>query len=1187
MRRHIRELSILHQTALAGAEAESVDDLVARVTDILAKDLYPEAVGFLFVDFEQQCLQLHPSYHGIETDDHDLTIPLGEGMGGTVAQTGEPLLIPDMTESSHWIAHSCKVQSGLYVPVRTGGQVIGVIGAASEQRGAFSKDDLHLLSAVAGQVGSALERLQLFQEARRRTSELEALREVSLEITAQLELPSLLEGIVRRAAELLDANGGGLYLYHPEEEELELVVSYSLETDYTGARLEVGQGLSGRVVASGQPIIVDDYHSWEGRAPVYEETPFTAVVGVPLRWQDRIVGVINVTNLRERRPFGEQDLYLLEAFAQQAAIAIQNARLFEEARQHAEELQLLFDLTRDASASLDLDEVLERVAAHLCRAAKATSGHILILDESGERATVRAQYWSREASPRERTPDIGTVYDLTRHPVILQALQQNRPLITHVDDPDLEPETREMMTDFDGRSALRIPMFVTGVPRAYALIWETRRHREWTEKEVDLCQILTHQAAVAIENARLFEMAERRAAELETLRRVSLSLTASLKLETVLDAILRGTFELLTGVQNAHIFLYQAEDDRLIFGSARWSNGHTGQPFSEPRPDGLTYTVAREGEPVAVSDMRSHPLFADAPPDWKGAIIGLPLKIGQSVVGVMNVAYSKPHAFSEAELRILRLLSDQAALAVENAQLHRGMRSRVEEANALLEIAQAVTSTMDLTQLLRQIALRTAQICRANRCSILLIDPSGERLEPIMSQFADGHTKPELWHLFRTTGPDWVDDVPLFRQVVRQRRPAVIEDVARKDDVLPRKWTEPFGIQTLMAVPLISRDRAIGVMVLDHEAPAKRFSQGQVDLAEMIASHVAVSIENARLFEAEQMARRRAETLQKAATVLNSTLELEELLDVVLEELEKVVPYDSASVQLLRDEELEIIAGRGFRDPEKVMGLTFSAADEPDCLVIAEKRPLLIPNVRAAYDDFAEEPHTRIRSWLGAPLLSKGEVVGMITLDRTEVNAFSEEEADIALAFANHVAIALENARLYEATRQQAITDGLTGLYNVRRFYQVLEKELKRSQRYGHPCSLLMLDLDDFKGYNDRYGHLAGDDLLRELADLMRSEIRQADTAARYGGEEFVIILPETGSTEAEMLADRLRKTVKEHEFSVRKSRQVGRVTISVGVAVYPEDAQDVEGLVDRADMALLCAKEAKDQVCLAAEVAV
>lgn len=827
MQQRTRELTVLHQTALAGSEAKDADELLRRVTDVLTADLYPENIGFLFVDETGSFLQPHSSYHGISTDLYDMQVPIDESVTGRVAQTGRPQLIHDIADCQFYFEGMTGVSAELCAPVRAGGDIVGVINVESAEPAAFSKKDLHLVSAVANHVGTVLEKLQSIEEARRRTTELEALRMTTLDLMAQLDLSGLLRGIVRRATELLEADGGLLHLYDEEHARLEVAVSHNLARDYSGTSMHAGEGLSGRVVMTGQPLVVDKYQTWEGRSEHYPDQEFGGMIGVPMYWHERMLGVINLIHFEEDRTFSDNDITLLEAFAQQASVAIENARLYEAVQVHAREL--------------------------------------------------------------------------------------------------------------------------------------------------------------------------------ETLHRTSLTLTQSLELEDVLDAILAGAFALLTHADDAHIFLYRA--GRLEFAAARFSDGRQETPWSEPRQDGLTYTVARQGETIVVPDMQQHPIFEKAPSNWTGAIIGVPLKIGERVVGVMNVAFLQPQNFSEEELHLLELLGDRAAIAIENA----------------------------------------------------------------------------------------------------------------------------------------------------------------------------------RLFEAEHASRRRAETLQQVAAVLGSTLEVEELMNRVLKELQKVVPYESASVQLLRGDYVEVIAGRGFDDVDKHIGRCFPIdGDTPDKEIIRTKEPLLVADTHREYPKFTKSPYKYIRSWLGAPLLHKGEVIGLITLDRQDVDAFKEEEIRIAMTFANHVAIALENARLYERAQHRATTDGLTDLYNSRYFYEHLEEELERSRRYDHPCSVIILDLDNFKRYNDRYGHLTGDDLLRDLAGILNNGVRETDVVARYGGEEFTIILPETDAEQAYRLAERLRTTIRAHEFVVRDAQQVGRITISAGVATYPQHADEPEALVQKADIALLRAKETKDRVCVA-----
>ncbi|MFQ5343176.1 MAG: GAF domain-containing protein, partial [Anaerolineae bacterium] len=391
------------------------------------------------------------------------------------------------------------------------------------------------------------------------------------------------------------------------------------------------------------------------------------------------------------------------------------------------------------------------------------------------------------------------------------------------------------------RSWLGVPL-VVGDRVIGMLAVDSTEPSHFTEADARLATAFADQVAIALENARLFEAEHRHSRDLEALRQASLHLTSSLELQPVLEAILRHTVRLVEAT-DVHIFLYNGE--RVTFGAALWANGRHETPYTEVRSDGLTYIVARSGERVIVPDVNTHPLFQDW--SWGGAIAGLPLRIGDRVVGVMNVAFDHPRSFDEDELRVLELFADQAAIALANARLFQAEQHRREVGAALLEITQVAGSSLELKQILKRIARLTAEACQTDRCSVFLLDDAGEYLQPVMSQYADGHVEPEMWQLFKSTGADRVDAVPLFRDAIRERRPALLDDPARTD-LLPRKWTEPFGIQKLLVVPLISHERVIGLMALDYTAADREFTPEQIELAQTIGGQVAVSIENAQLY---------------------------------------------------------------------------------------------------------------------------------------------------------------------------------------------------------------------------------------------------------------------------------------------------------------------------------------------------
>jgi diguanylate cyclase (GGDEF)-like protein len=224
------------------------------------------------------------------------------------------------------------------------------------------------------------------------------------------------------------------------------------------------------------------------------------------------------------------------------------------------------------------------------------------------------------------------------------------------------------------------------------------------------------------------------------------------------------------------------------------------------------------------------------------------------------------------------------------------------------------------------------------------------------------------------------------------------------------------------------------------------------------------------------------------------------------------------------------------------------------------------------------ETSRHIRSWAGAPIVARGRVLGFLSLDKTEPGFYTAELAERLAAFAAQAGLALENARLYAEQQRLAVTDGLTGIGNRRHFDQALGHELHRAARFQRSTALIMLDLDDFKRYNDVHGHLAGDELLRAVAVALAQSLRAADTIARYGGEEFVVILPETELEAAHQAGERLRLIIRHLPLRPGGS-EAEPVTVSVGISAAPEHAVTPATLVNAADIALYQAKaQGKDQ---------
>lgn len=326
------------------------------------------------------------------------------------------------------------------------------------------------------------------------------------------------------------------------------------------------------------------------------------------------------------------------------------------------------------------------------------------------------------------------------------------------------------------------------------------------------------------------------------------------------------------------------------------------------------------------------------------------------------------------------------------------------------------------------------------------------------------------------------------------------------------------------------------------------------------------------------------EILEKLSKKISSILEKEELLRLIVSVYVEMAKVKKVSLMIIDENtnELKLQAARGINreDFERIKfkvgeGVAGKAAETGKVFCLNDATKFLGYKVFNPKRDKTKEP------LLVMPLKVKEKVLGVINLsDKLSGEPFTKHEVTLYSTLATHVAVSIENAILYEL----AITDGLTQLYIHRYFQLRLKEEIERAQRYGQPLSLVMIDIDHFKSFNDLYGHQMGDEVLKILARILKEKIRGIDVAARYGGEEFAIIAPETDSERVAIFAERLRRIIEETNFNGHANTPL-KITISIGTASYTE--KDIEKrtsgeiLISRADQALYRAKkQGRNQVC-------
>jgi diguanylate cyclase (GGDEF)-like protein/PAS domain S-box-containing protein len=908
--------------------------------------------------------------------------------------------------------------------------------------------------AILGIVTDITDHKRAEEEIRQRTAQLEALREVGLELTAQLDLDNLLRSIVSQAVELLGGNSGALDLYRPECDMLEWAVSVGMDHPSPKPFLRRGEGLGGKVWETGEPLIVDDYHHWEGRRPGWEGYPFKAVMGVPVRWGEEFLGVLQVSTAPPRA-FSPADAELLSLFATQAAIAIRNARLYEETRSRAERLAVINRIAHAVGSTLRLDDLAEIVYQETTRVFQADAFFLALYDPETNVLDyrLRADEGIREP-PERRLMQVGLTAQVitSKKPLLIRDFEKEK---------DSLPPVKFWGTMKVSSSWLGVPMHigerVTGV-----ICVQAYRPQAYGEEEQLLLSTIADQVAVAVENARLYEETQRRALEQETVSRIAYALNTP----DVRDAfpVLVEGLRNLTGCDMVNLLVMDETGEHFIMSVLECPFPMPGVGDVMPLSATAATKDIEAGRPHLTVDLSTETHFPLELAFYQAGLrsqVTLPLLVGGEVFGVLNLGGSQTGIFRENQLPVLRQIADAVAIALENGLLFQGEREQRELAESLEEAAAVVSSTLDPDQVLDRILEQVSRVVPNDATNIMLIE--GDQAHVVRWRGYERFGAEEIVStvVFR------IPEVPGLQQMLENREPMVIPDTATYPGWVRGPVTE--WLRSYAAAPIIVRGKVIGFLNVDSVIPGF-FTQTHAEGLRVFADHAAAAIENARLYEAEQKRRHIAETLRQASAVLSSTLELDQVLRLILQQLRQVIPYDSASVQRLQGEWLEIVACEGFEEPDKVMGLVFLLDPKfPNYRVVTTKVPLAIEDVVQDYPHFKDEANTyesgRIRSWLGVPLMVKDQVIGMIALDRAKVCPYTVEEAQLAMAFANQAAVTIENARLFEEEKRRSaqlvliseVGDKVASILDLDRLIQEVPRSIQEKFNY-YNVALFLLD---------------------------------------------------------------------------------------------------------------------------------
>ena len=695
--------------------------------------------------------------------------------------------------------------------------------------------------------------------------------------------------------------------------------------------------------------------------------------------------------------------------------------------QRQRELEVFAESSRLVAGTLDLNEVLDRLAGIAMMRLEVDLVRIWLIDDRSGDVVLRA-----------RTGVIrGSVVSGERMPagtgLAGWVVGQAEPLA--VADLREDPRVRERdWFEAEGiQSFLGVPIMLDMSPIGVVACL-SRPRREFAAGDIALAAAVAAPAAMAVRNAGLYAEALERLEEIQAFQRVTSETLSSPDPSTVLHTLVREIKELLRA-DAALCALIDPQASRLetVVALDLRTERFTRYPIKPG--EGLAGMVLAEKRPIRSDDYLADTRFGRSPmlEGWARreeirSIVAAPVLDPDGDLLALLWAFNRtPTPFSGTDEERLVRLAQQAALAIDRARSFEEERRRAAETAALLEISRASTSTLDVLALLKELTRLTAQAVGAERCSVNLIREG--HLTPAMSQFADGHSEPELWAAVRASGPRNMEDLPAHAKAVRLKRPVIVADV-EKSDLLPRSWVELCGQRAVLIVPLIAKDEVIGTMSLDDRREPRAWTSAQVDLAMTIAAQVALAVDNAGNYAEAQRRAAEVETLSAIGETLTSTLDLQGVLEAIADSAKALIGAQRAVVFELEDA-AGLLRARAVRGMSMEVGLSLAIGQDAAGAAALTRQPVWRadaladpPSSEGAATGSIRELAEQLgyRGVLAVPVLSRETVLGAVGIYWDEVHEADPREVGLLSALARQAGIAIENARLVSDLRR-TLTD--------------------------------------------------------------------------------------------------------------------------------------------------------------------
>jgi PAS domain S-box-containing protein len=738
----------------------------------------------------------------------------------------------------------------LATPLKLHDQVIGTLGIQETDGGrGWSPNEIALVEAVSEQVALALENAQHFAETQRAATQMQVLNELGQALAASLSVNEVLEESYRGASRLIDTSNFYIALYDEEKNQVSVPLNITqAATDSQVVALAANQGITGYIVQNRTSVLVkENILEWQkekGIEPVGD--PASSWLGVPILIGERVLGIMAAQSFTTTHVYNERDRDLLTAVASQTAIALQNAYLFEETQRRVQELGTLFDASQHlSSAPLRAEEIAEIVVRQFVEVMNVPEASLSLVDEEGM-MHVLADFYTENGD--SLSMDGADSFRLVNYPTTARVMETLQPLVIHASDTDADPAEMAYMEEHGALTLVIIPLAAKGQAIGVIELEAFDEERHFTQDQLNLAVTLANQSAVALDNAHLFEEAQRRATQFAAAAEVARDATSILDVDQLLDETVHLISDQFKFYHAGVFLLDEGRGGAGEYAVLRAASSEGGRRMLERGHRlpvgrvGIVGNVAATGQPRIALDVGEdawHFVNPDLPNTRSE--MGLPLKVRERVIGVLDVQSTEVAAFSDEDVAVLQTLADQLAGAIVNARLFQEVRTEAMRRALINEVQEAAAKSLDPDELLHRAGEVISR--RLERVSALFSwDPREKSLRPIAVHDEEGEDVilSDETRITRKVNP------LLFSDIVDEHHTSVVDLRISRYDQSTTTLAEQIGIQTGIFVPLTVRDQLLGVLAMAQ--PDEHAPEG-MDFVEIIGANLSVALENARLYQ--------------------------------------------------------------------------------------------------------------------------------------------------------------------------------------------------------------------------------------------------------------------------------------------------------------------------------------------------